>query len=240
MKRIVQNRNFIGLLSANTILAAAFPIQLILGGLTGLLLAPTPTLATLPSSVQTLSALIAAAPFSIMMGRFGRRVGFAIGAVLTLVGAGIAMQALYAQSFTLLCVGHFLMGAGWASFQYFRFAAGEVVDTSLRPVAISLVLTSGLVAAIVGPQLYILAQDALTPIPLAGAYAVLTILSMLGVLPLLTVRIPLPEKSLKQDARHHRSAALAALRRRPIQRAVAIAAAAQGIMVFLWCQHRSR
>ncbi|MEM9757446.1 MAG: MFS transporter, partial [Pseudomonadota bacterium] len=158
---VFKNRNFLGLIVANTILGTAFPIQLILGGLAGLMLAPSPTLVTLPSSVQTLAALLAAAPSSLLMGRFGRRVGFVVGGVLTLVGAGAAIQALLAQNFVLLCAAHFLMGAGWAAFQYFRFAAGEVVAAKLRPVAISLMLSSLLVAAIVGPQLFIAAKDAL-------------------------------------------------------------------------------
>ncbi|MEM9431283.1 MAG: MFS transporter [Pseudomonadota bacterium] len=229
---IARNRNFIGLLVANTILAAAFPMQLILGGLTGLMLAPSPALATLPASVQTLAALVSAAPFSLLMGRLGRRVGFGVGSLVTLIGAVASVQALFSESFILLCAGHFLMGAGWASFQFFRFAAGEVVDANTRPVAISLMLTSGLVAALVGPQMFIVARDALAPIPFAGAYVAIGAIALLGPIPLALVRIALPERTPTRDPRG-RFAALAALRRRPVKRAVGIAAVSQGIMVFL-------
>ncbi|MEM7724310.1 MAG: MFS transporter [Pseudomonadota bacterium] len=229
---MLRNRNFVALLSANTILGAAFPIQLILGGLTGLMLAPSPGLATLPASVQTLAGLVAAAPFSLLMGRLGRRAGFALGALMTLVGALAATQALYSGNFALHCLAHFLMGAGWASFQYFRFAAGEVVDTSLRPVAISLMLTSLLIAAIVGPQLFIGAKDALAPIPFAGAYAAVAVVSVLGLLPLAAVRMPVPSQAATGPGNSW-FAALSALRRRPVKRAVGIAAASQGVMVFL-------
>lgn len=229
---ILQNRNFLGLLSANTILGAAFPMQLILGGLTGLMLAPDPALATLPSSVQTLAALVAAAPFSLLMGRMGRRAGFGLGALLTLIGAVAAVQALYSQSFLLLCMAHFLMGAGWSSFQYFRFAAGEVVDTKWRPVAISLMLSSLLVAAIVGPQVFIVAKDALAPIPFVGAYAAIGLIAVIGLVPLAVVRMPLPERK-PRDTNSSRFSVLRALRRRPVRRAVGIAAVSQGIMVFL-------
>lgn len=92
---ILRNRNFTGLFLANTILGAAFPIQLILGGLAGLMLAPDPALATLPSAIQTLGGLTAAAPFSLLMGRMGRRAGFVLGALLTLIGAIVAVQSLY-------------------------------------------------------------------------------------------------------------------------------------------------
>lgn len=229
---ILKNRNFIGLLVANTILGAAFPIQLILGGLSGLMLAPNPTLATLPSSVQTVAALVAAAPFSLLMGRFGRRAGFTLGGLLTLAGAIAATQALCSQNFVLLCASHFLMGAGWTAFQYFRFAASEVVDAIWRPVAISLMLSSLLMAAIVGPQVFIAARDALAPIPFAGAYAATGMIALLGLVPLAAVKLPKPTVTTS-PVRHRLALARAALHRPTIKRAVGIAAVSQGVMVFL-------
>lgn len=230
--RVLTNRNFAGLILSNTILGAAFPIQMILGGLAGLALAPDPSWATLPASVQTLAGMLAAAPFSLLMGRLGRRAGFAIGALISLLGALAAVQALFAQNFALLCVAHFLMGAGWAAFQYFRFAAGESVAPAWRPVAISLMLSSLLVAAIIGPQVFVTAQDALAPIPFAGAYAAIGAILLLGLLPLSLVRLPKPAQTPRSD-RTGRFAALAALRRPPVRRAVGIAAVGQGVMVFL-------
>lgn len=70
-----RNGNFLGLLAANTILGAAMPMLIILGGLAGLMLAPSTALATLPASLQTLAGLFAAAPFSLLMGRRGRKAG---------------------------------------------------------------------------------------------------------------------------------------------------------------------
>ena len=229
---VLTNRNFAGLLAANTILGAAFPIQLILGGLAGLMLAPDPVLATLPSSVQTFAGMLAAAPFSLLMGWMGRKAGFALGGLITLAGAIAAMQALYTQNFALLCVAHFLMGAGWASFQYFRFAAGEVVDQNWRPVAISLMLSSLLVAALVGPQVFIAAKDALAPIPFVGAYAAMGVIAVVGLIPLAFVRMPVA-KRVAPDRLASRFAAFAALRRPAIKRAVGIGAVSQGVMVFL-------
>ncbi|MBM1817435.1 MFS transporter [Sulfitobacter pseudonitzschiae] len=219
------------MLLANTTLGAAMPMLLILGGLTGLMLAPSPALATLPASVQTLAGLVAAAPFSLLMGRVGRRMGFVVGGLLTIVGALLATQAMISQSFTLLCTAHFALGAALSSFQYFRFAAGEVVEAKWQPVAISLMLTSGLIAAIGGPQLFIATKDALAPVPLAGAYATLAIIAFVGIVPLAAVRTPLPKVLVNR--RGDRFASIAALRRRPIRLAVGIAAVSQGVMIFL-------
>ncbi len=227
-----RNANFVGLLFANTILGIAMPMLLILGGLTGLLLAPTTAVATLPASVQTLAGLLAAAPFSLLMGRFGRRAGFAAGGGLAGIGALLATYAMFSDSFALLCAAHFVLGAALSSFQYFRFAAAEVVSTEWQPVAISLMLTSGLVAAIVGPEVFIMAKDALAPVPLAGAYAALAAIVLVGITPLSAVRIPRPEK-LSLNLGETRYSALAELRRRPVRRAVGIAAVSQGVMMFL-------
>ena len=196
------------------------------------MLAPSPALATLPSSVQTLAGMVAAAPFSLLMARIGRPAGFAVGGLMTLAGAVAAVQALYFQNFTLLCAAHFLMGAGWASFQYFRFAAGEVVDTNWRPVAISLMLSSLLIAAIVGPQVFIAAKDALAPIPFAGAYAAAGLIGVLGVVPLVAVRMPRSRQNASAEPKK-RFSGLTALHRPIIRRSVGIAAVSQGVMVFL-------
>ncbi|AXI48490.1 MFS transporter [Sulfitobacter sp. SK012] len=227
-----RNGNFLGLLAANTVLGSAMPMLIILGGLAGLMLAPTAALATIPASVQTLAGLFAAAPFSLLMGRLGRKAGFLIGGALALLGALIGTWAMMSDSFILLCVAHLALGAALSCFQYFRFAAAEVVSPEWQPVAISLMLTSGLIAAFVGPQVFILAKDALSPIPLAGAYAAIGAVSLIGLSPLAFVHIPTPKPS-PQHRSGGRFAALAVLKQRPVRTAVGIGAVSQGIMVFL-------
>ncbi|MEL6241371.1 MAG: MFS transporter [Pseudomonadota bacterium] len=179
-----------------------------------------------------MAGMVAAAPFSLLMARMGRPAGFAIGGLMTLAGAVTAIQALYSQNFALLCAAHFLMGAGWASFQYFRFAAGELVDTNWRPVAISLMLSSLLISAVAGPQVFITAKDALAPIPFAGAYAATGLVAVLGLVPLTAVRMPRSKQGVTAEPKG-RFSALTALRRRSIRRSVGIAAVSQGVMVFL-------
>lgn len=124
------------------------------------------------------------------------------------------------------------MGAGWASFQYFRFAAGEVVEPKWRPVAISLMLSSLLIAALVGPQVFIVAKDKLAPVPFAGAYAATGLIAVIGLIPLAVVRISRPKRD-STDESTKRYAALATLRRPTVRQAIGIAAVSQGVMVFL-------
>lgn len=227
-----RNGNYLGLLVANTILGSAMPMLIILGGLAGLMLAPSTALATLPASLQTLAGLLAAAPFSLLMGRRGRKTGFVTGVACAVLGGLLGVWALYSGSFFLLCIAHLALGAALACYQYFRFAAAETVSAAWQPVAISLILTSGLVAALLGPQLFIAAKDALAPIPLAGAYAALAVLSLFGLVPLALTRLPAPETGAPQSLRD-RLASLSVLNRKPVRLAVGLGAVSQGIMVFL-------
>lgn len=224
--------NFVGLLGANTILGAAMPMLIILGGLAGLLLAPATGLATFPPSVQMLAGLVAAAPFSWLMGRYGRKTGFVVGGGFAIVGGAIGTLALYLSSFWLLCLAHMALGAALACYQYFRFAAAEVVSEKWQPVAISLMLTSGLVAAFAGPQVFISAKDLLAPTPLAGAYAAISALTVIGLLPLAFVRFAARPKSDAKTA-VDRAAAFEVLQRRPVLSAVIVGATSQAVMVLL-------
>ena len=227
-----RNGNYLGLLVANTILGSAMPMLIILGGLAGLMLAPSTALATLPASLQTLAGLFAAAPFSLLMGRRGRKTGFVAGVACAVVGALIGVWALFIGSFVLLCIAHLALGAALACYQYFRFAAAETVSAQWQPVAISLMLTSGLIAAFIGPQVFIIAKDALAPIPVAGAYAALAAISLFGLVPLTLTRLPIPPQATPQSLKD-RFASLSVLRRGPVRLAVGLGAVSQGIMVFL-------
>ena len=227
-----RNGNFFGLLAANTILGAAMPMLIILGGLAGLMLAPSMALATIPASLQTLAGLLAAAPFSLVMGRLGRKAGFVIGGGFAIAGALVGTWALLVGSFALLCLGHMALGAALACYQYFRFAAAEVVSAQWQPVAISLMLTSGLVAAFAGPQIFILAKDAFAPVPLAGAYAAIAGITVVGLGVLAFVRMPKAVAVQPQTLRG-RLAGLSVLKQGEVCRAVGIGAVSMGTMVFL-------
>jgi len=229
---LARNRNLICLLVSDAILVSAMPMLVILGGLSGLMLAPTTGLATLPASLQTLAWLLAAAPFSLLMGKIGRGPGFIVGAGLTIVGAVLGTWALITGSFILICMAHLILGIGLTSHQYFRFAAAEVVSKEWRPVAISLMLTSGLIAAFIGPQIFIMAKDVLAPVPLAGGYAAIIVLSLVGALPLLFLQIPIPQRVVRPKSAS-RFASLAILRQRPVRNAVLIGASSQGVMIFM-------
>ena len=100
--KTLKNRKFVFLLLANTILASAFPIQLVLGSLVGLMLAPNEGLATLPSSVQTLAGLLAAA--FLPAGRFVRTLFPVFPAFFFLSGSVVVVYGFY---------GRYMSGKFW-------------------------------------------------------------------------------------------------------------------------------
>ena len=225
------SRNFILILLANVILGAAMPMLIILGGLAGGWLAPQSWLSTAPPSAQMLAGIGVATPISLFMGRYGRAAGFSLGAVLVIAGGLLGVTAIHLHSFALLCLAHVVLGAALICVGYFRFAAAEVVGDCHKAQAISLTLASGLVAALVGPQLFTMAKDALAPLPFAGAYLAIAALGVVGLLPVMTLKIPVVRTSAPL---HTKASGWAVLLANPkVVLAIGVAAISQAMMVLL-------
>ena len=90
---------------AQSILGAQLPVHFILGGLVGQMLAETPALATLPISMIVIASMVAAPILSQLMGRYGRRTGFFIGAGFGALSGLVAVEAILARDFALFCRG---------------------------------------------------------------------------------------------------------------------------------------
>ncbi|NNF76639.1 MAG: MFS transporter [Rhizobiales bacterium] len=225
-------RNFVLIILGNSLLGAPMPMLIILGGLAGLLLAPASELATIPISVQILAGLLSAAPVSLFMGKFGRRAGFLVGAAFAVLGGAIGAASLYYTSFLALCVGHALLGAALASFQYFRFAAAEAAEDSWRPTAISITLASGLFAALIGPEIFVQTKDYFSAVPYAGAYAAISVVALVGCLPVLGINLKEAEAAEAASSEPKVSWTVI-LRRRPVWVAILCAAISFGAMTLL-------
>jgi len=175
--------------------------QAMYGSATGLMIATSPLvgyallaenkgLATLPLAIHHLGVMSATIPASHLMRRLGRRAGFMIAAVLGMIGAVIAAQAVLVGSFVLFCVGVYVIGwySGFAVF--YRFAAADTADEAFRPKAISLVLAGGLLAAFIGPELAKATKDLMAPIMFAGSYFALVGLFVVSLIVVAFVDIP--------------------------------------------------
>lgn len=151
-------------------------ILIALNGLVGRELASDPALATLPVTAFVIGGALATMPASLLMHRIGRARGFALGALVGMVGAALCVWALLDQAFWLLCAGNLLWGAHSACAGYYRFAAADAAEPAGQGKAISLVLAGGLVGGVLGPESSKLTKD-LLPTPFLGSYVSLLLLT---------------------------------------------------------------
>jgi predicted MFS family arabinose efflux permease len=180
---------------AQAVLGAQMTVHFILGGLAGSLLAENKALATLPITMIVLGAMLSAPVMSWLMGRWGRRTGFLIGATAGATGGAVAAQSLIEGSFAMLLAGSLITGIYMAAQNFYRFAAADMASRDYRPKAISWVMVGGLIAAVFGPELVVWFKDTLAPIPYAGAYRAMVVLNLVGAIPLMFIDIAPPPRA---------------------------------------------
>jgi MFS family permease len=159
------------------------------GTLAGHVLAADKAFATLPATALTVGTALGTIPASLIMRRLGRRLGFIVGAGLTMAGGLVGAWAVVAGAFWLLSAGGFLMGVSSAFAQLYRFAAAEAVAPERRGRAIALVLAGGLLASFVGPQLAGSTAD-LFATRYTASFLCIPVLALLGMTLMLGLRLP--------------------------------------------------
>ncbi len=182
---------------AQAVLGSQMPVHFILGGLAGQLIAPNPAYATMPISIIVMGSMCSAPVISWIMGRWGRRTGFLIGALAGTAGAAVVAEAIIAKDFPMMLAGCFLTGTYMAAHNFYRFAAADMASPAFRAKAISWVMAGGLLSALIGPELVIWTRDLLAPVPFAGAYRAVIVLNIVGALPLFFLDIPRPPRAPK-------------------------------------------
>ncbi|MGQ0430020.1 MAG: MFS transporter [Gammaproteobacteria bacterium] len=142
----------------------------LLGGIIGAGLAPSPSLATLPVSVLILGLAAGVVPAGALIRRHGRRAVFAGSALLAAAGCAAAGAAVAQGSFTGFCAAAFMTGANNAVVMQYRFAAVEYVEPERASRAIAVVLSGALAAAWLGPEVAVRAADLVDGAPYAGSF----------------------------------------------------------------------
>jgi MFS family permease len=163
-------RNLLLLSSGLALGSAGVGMVVLVGGIVGSRLAPSPAWSTLPAAVMVVGLAASSAPAALLMKRIGRRPGFLLGAVLAMLASGLGALAMVRESFALLCAATALIGANGAFVNQYRFAAAESADEARAGKAVSLVLAGGVVAGLLGPLLGRLGKDWFAAAPFAGSF----------------------------------------------------------------------
>ena len=180
------------LVLAQAILGSQMPMIFTIAGLAGQTLAPNPCYATFPISLIVLGSMVAANPLSMIMQRYGRSVGFFIGALGGALGGAVGAVGLYLQSFEVFLIGSFLTGTYMSAQGFYRFAAADTASEAFRPKAISYVMAGGLASALIGPQLVKVTAQSMV-VPFMGTYLAIIVINVVGSVLFLALNIPKPK-----------------------------------------------
>jgi len=202
----------------------------LLGGIIGSELAPTPGLATLPISVLIVGLAASVLPAGALIRRIGRRAAFTASAVLAGLGCMTAGFAIAAANFWLFCTAALLLGANNAMVMQYRFAAIEYVPPERASKAIAIVMSGALGAAWLGPEIAVRAADLVEGAHYAGSF--LAGIGLYAIATLLLVQTPDSTRTLQADSRPPRRLAEIA-RQADFRIAVLAAIASYAVMSFI-------
>mmetsp|Transcript_22856 Transcript_22856/g.42664 ORF Transcript_22856/g.42664 Transcript_22856/m.42664 type:complete len:427 (+) Transcript_22856:162-1442(+) len=109
--------------------------------------------ATLTIGIYLFGAAVSASLSGRLFSKYGRFLGFLVGTVCTVVGAGICSLAVNRHYHFLIYVGCFLVGVQQGLGQLFRFTAVEIFPKHIQSKSVTIIISGGIVGAIMGPLL---------------------------------------------------------------------------------------
>jgi len=192
-------RNVILLALCQGLGVSTFSIMIAIGPLIGYSLADNKALSTLPVTAVVTGTALATIPAAMLMGRFGRRPGFILGAMIGLLGSAVGALALIEPSFWLYCLATALVGMFSAFVQQYRHAAVDVSPVHFRPRAVSYVMAGGLLAGFLGPELAKHTEDMIPTALFLGCFVGTAGLSVVSALVLSFLDIPPLPRQTKEN-----------------------------------------
>ncbi len=171
-------RTLIVLAIAQSFAQCGAPVVVLLAGIVGVTMAPSPEMATLPVALMIVGTAATTIPAALIMSRFGRKTGFMLGAAYAAAAGLLAAWAITISVFWLFCLATFLIGSHNAFIQQYRFAVAESVPPAKAGSAISLLMLAGVVAAFMGPEIAARMRNFMGLAEFAGSFIGVAILMM--------------------------------------------------------------
>ena len=164
-------------------------IFIAINGLVGLSMAPLGWMATLPVMGYVVGGALSTTVVARTQTRYGRKVSFQLGLVVALFSALLCAYAAMSKNFWLLCFATLVAGYYNANASLYRFAAAELSTVDWREKAVSLVMASGLLGAVLGPNMASMTRDLFT-VKFVGAYLSLAVAALLAMALLSQIKFP--------------------------------------------------
>ena len=173
------NRNLIILIFSQIFSFTVAPVTVLLSGIIASEMINIKYIATLPTALTVVGAAIGSVFAAYLMSIKGRKFGFIFSSLMNTLAALLASYAVLNNYFIIFCFANLILGLGLAFTAQYRFAAAESVSKQYIPTTISIILLSGLVSAVVGPNLATISKNIITNHLYVGSYLFLSLLTFI-------------------------------------------------------------
>jgi len=174
------NRNLIILIFSQIFSFTVAPVTVLLSGIIASGMIDIKYIATLPTALTVVGAAIGSVFAAYLMSIKGRKFGFIFSSLMNTLAALLASYAVFNNYFIIFCFANLILGLGLAFTAQYRFAAAESVSKQYIPTTISIILLSGLVSAVVGPNLATISKNIINNHLYVGSYLVLSLLTFIS------------------------------------------------------------
>ena len=173
------NRNLIILIFSQIFSFTVAPVTVLLSGIIASEMIDIKYIATLPTALTVVGAAIGSIFAAYLMSIKGRKFGFIFSSLMNTLAALLASYAVLNNYFIIFCFANLILGLGLAFTAQYRFAAAENVSKQYIPTTISIILLSGLVSAVVGPNLATVSKNIINDHLYVGSYLFLSLLTFI-------------------------------------------------------------
>ena len=173
------NRNLIVLSLAQIFSFTAAPITVFLSGIIASSMTDVKYLVTVPTALMIVGTSLGSIIASYLMSKAGRKFGFMFSTIITSLAALLASYAVSKNLFFYYCFSNLLIGIGFAFTAQYRFAAAESVSKKFIPTAISIILFSSMIGALLGPNVATFTKNFISTSVYSGSYIFLSLLTII-------------------------------------------------------------
>ena len=173
------NRNLIILIFSQIFSFTVAPVTVLLSGIISSGMVDMKYITTLPTALTVVGTAIGSVFASYLMSIKGRKFGFIFSSLMSSFAALLASFAVFHNYFVIYCLANLILGLGLSFTAQYRFAAAESVTKEYIPTTISIILLSGLVSAVIGPNLATISKNIISDHLYVGSYLFLSLITFI-------------------------------------------------------------